>query len=341
MKPADWLREKNDFAIIYDADGDGICSCAIMTLLIEKLGKNVVKTVASPRPSFEKNPAMELISKYENIIVLDISLDKTNYQILKDKNVLNIDHHETGLKKTKGNVIIMKKTSPYTPTALITYKLGLEMFKDFEKHDWISVIGVISDYGGPQHEKFVRKVHEKYGLFTGEIPFFESQLGSVANTINGVRMAGETNKLNIAVRALIECSGPDDFLKNETPKVKYLKRTYDKVNSYLNSEIERFRKKSTTKGNRTLFLLKNPKYNIRSTLVTILSTDYDKTLAVAEVRNTDYVHVSLRSRNENVLEIINDLKKIVECQGGGHKPAAGLTFKKNDFPAFKKVFLKT
>ena len=77
-KAIKWLKENDDFAIIYDGDGDGVTSCALMQLLLQRMGKNVVRTVASPRPSLEKNPAMELIKKYDNIIVLDISLDEKN-----------------------------------------------------------------------------------------------------------------------------------------------------------------------------------------------------------------------------------------------------------------------
>ncbi|MBR9678975.1 MAG: DHH family phosphoesterase [Nanoarchaeota archaeon] len=339
-KAINWLNKKEEFAILYDSDGDGICSCALMVLLLEEMGKKVVKTVASPRPSLEKNPAMELVQKYENIIVLDISMSEKNVKALENKNVLNIDHHETGLKKNTSNIIVIKKVKPYTPTALLVYELGKKILENFEKYDWIATTGIISDYGGPQHEKLVKETHKKYGLFTGETPYFDSQIGRIANIINGIRMAGETNKLNVAVKALITCSGPKEFLKGETPRVKYLHRLYNKVNEFLELELERFEKKSTKKDNRVLFLLKNPKYNIRSTLVTILSTKYSETLAVAEIRKSDYVHISLRAKKENLLEIIDELKTKIECDGGGHKKASGLTLKKEDFPIFKKEFLK-
>ena len=337
-KAIKWLKENDDFAIIYDGDCDGICSASIITLLLQEMGKNVAKTVASPRPSMEGNPALELVKMYKNVILLDTSMDETNIQALKDKSVLNIDHHETGLKKSKGNIIVIKKIKPYSPTSLLAYELALKIKKDFTKNDWISVAGLIGDYGGPASKKFVLKTHKKYNLFAGEEPFFDSQLGMIAKIVNGMRMAGETNKLGIAVKALTESNGPNEFLKAQTPKVKYMHRTYEKVNKTLESELERFEKQATRKKNRVLFLMKNPKYNIRSTLVTIVSTRTDETIAVAEIRNTPFVHVSLRSQKENVLEIIDELKKRIECKGGGHKPAAGLTFKNEDFKIFKQVF---
>ena len=157
-KAVEWIEERDEFAILYDSDGDGICSCALMQSLLESMGKEVVKTAASPRPSFEKNPAINLLKRFDNIIVLDISMDEKNIEALKDKSVLNVDHHESGLSKSEGNVVVIKKVNPYTPTALLVYNLGKKMVKNFEENDWIAAVGVISDYGGPQHEDFVRKI---------------------------------------------------------------------------------------------------------------------------------------------------------------------------------------
>ena len=336
-----WMKERDNFVILYDGDCDGICSGALVKLLLEGMGKNVVKMAASPRPSLDKNPAMELLSGYDNLIILDISMDEINVKAVSGKNVLNIDHHHTGLQKSKGKIIVFKRVEPYSPTSLLTYELGKAMLKDFDKHDWISATGTIADYGGPSNEEFIKRVHEKYGLFIGEQPFFDSQIGTIANVVNSARMAGETNKLNLVVKTLTTCPGPKEFLKAEMPSVKYLFRTYEKVSKTLQEELDRFKNQATRKNGRTLFLLKNPKYNIRSTLVTILSTRSTETIAVAELRNTPYVHVSLRSKTENVIEIIEELKKLIECRGGGHKAAAGLTMNKDDFPVFKGLFLKT
>jgi single-stranded DNA-specific DHH superfamily exonuclease len=340
-KAVDWLKKGNEFAVLYDSDGDGICSCTLMKQLLKKIGKEVVKIAASPRPSFEKNPAINLVKMYDNIIVLDISMDEKNVETLKNKNILNIDHHETGMHKSKGNVVVIKKVKPYTPTSLLVYELGKKLCKDFEEYDWVCAVGVISDYGGPQHADFIKKVHKKHDLFLGELPFFDSELGSIANVINGVRVSGETNKINVAVKALANCSSPKEFLAGKQPRVKFLYRVYNQVNKFLESELDRFDSQATRKDNRVLFLLKNPKYNIRSTLVTILSSKYEETLAVAELRKTPYVHISMRSRKEDLLEFIEELKQKIKCVGGGHKRAAGLVLNKDDFPVFKKMFLKT
>ncbi len=337
-----WIKKSSEIGIVYDYDVDGICSCALMILLLKKLGKDVKKYAVSPRPSFEKNPAIELVKHYQDIIILDISLENDKISDLKRKNVLNIDHHESGLKETTGNITILKNKNKYTPTSKIVYDLGLKIIgKEFEKYDWISAAGTIADYGGPSHKRFINKTLKRYDLKKGEDKaYFESDLGVIANVTNAIRTAGNPAKTGIAVRALMECGAPQDFLKGENAKVRLLYQLYNRIQEYIDQELERFYDKAKKTGDRVLFYLKNPKYNIRSTMITMISTKTDRTIAIAETRNTGNIHISLRSKKENVLDIIEEIKREIHATGGGHKNAAGVTIREEDLDTFKRIFLK-
>lgn len=336
-----WLKQATEPAIIYDFDVDGITSCALIIKILKRMKKDVMNYTASPRPNFEKNPALELTKYYEDLIVLDISLDKNDIKKFANDRILNIDHHDTGLFENYENAVIFKNKGKYTPTAKMVYDLGMKLFKDFEKEDWIACAGVISDFGGPTHTEFVKKILKKYGYKTGRNKkFFETKLGEIGHVINSVRITGDIKKAGMAVKVLLECEGPEDFLKAESAKTRLLYNNYSKIADAIEQELERFRDKSQKKGKRILFTLKNQKYNLRSTICTILSSRMKETIAIAEERKTDYIHISMRSRKGDLLEIIDELKKHVETVGGGHKNAAGLTIKKEDFPIFKRIFLQ-
>jgi len=340
-KIINWLMNAEEIAILYDFDVDGICSCALMLKIFEHLNKNVLKYAASPRPSFKKNPAIDLVKFYKDLVILDISLNEDNLRLLKKHNVLNIDHHATGIRKDRNNVVVWKNKGKYTPTAKMVYDLGCEMFTDFDKNDWISAVGIISDFGGRFHKRFIKKTLKKYDLcIDGDINFFNTKLGDIGHVINSIRTGGAITQTGIAVKALLECSNPNEFLSGKNAKVRFLYRIHERVGSYIEHELERFREKATRNNNRILFVMKRPKYNIRSTISTILSAKYEETLAIAEERRTDEIHISMRSRKEDLLKIISQLKKEINIIGGGHKKACGLTIKKDDFPIFKRIFLK-
>ncbi len=337
-----WLKQAEQIAILYDFDVDGITACAIVMRMLERLGKKAEKFVASPKPSFERNPAFDLVKGMGNIIILDISLKKEDAQYFKDLNILNVDHHETGMKKSSGEVVVFKNRGDYRPTAKMVYDLGMKMFKDFDENDWIASAGVISDFGGPQNREFIQSVHNKYGFSFGKSDdkFFETRLGEIAKVLNSIRTAGDITKAGVAVKALLECDNPKEFLESRNPKIKLLYKSYEKIQSTIDHELERFEKKAKKNKGRELFYLNGQKYNIRSTLSTIISAKHEQTIAIAEKRNTGYIHISMRSRNEDVLGIIEEVKKKIEAAGGGHKKAAGLTIKEEDLEEFKKIFLR-
>jgi len=342
QKAIEWVKKAKEVGIIYDFDVDGITSCALLIKLLEERGVVVRKFAASPRPSFERNPAFELVKYYPDIAILDISLTKEDVERFKDLHVLNIDHHESGLQRSTKNVRIWKHKGAYTPTAKMVFELAKKMSKTFDAHDWISAVGVISDFGGPWHTKFVEDVHKKYNLDKGgDNKFFDSKLGEIAKVLNAVRTAGDITRASVAVKAVLECDGPHDFFEARNPKIKLIYRLYTKIQERIESELERFKNKAQRSQNRILFMLKDQHYNIRSTLSTMLSARLEsKTIAVAEIRNTGYIHISLRSRSENILDIIDAVKKQMDATGGGHKSAAALTIKEEDLGAFKEIYLK-
>ena len=339
-----YLKNNNDFAIVFDFDPDGIFSASLLLKILKKLEKNVSLLTSSPRPSTKDNPAIDAAKNFDNIITLDLAFNQEDLKVLNKSKILVIDHHETTLTKDVKGITVIKHGKKYTPTTKLVYDLGVKIFgKEFKKYDWMGVAGTIADYGGPQHGAWIEKILKKYKYPITKSPYFDTVIGGVGNVINSSRIVGGDKLAITAIKSLVNSEDIHDFLEAKNESAKLIYKLYEEVQNEIEEELERFEHKSQRKNNRILFTLKDKKHNIRSTLSTILSTNYPKhTICICEERGSgDELHGSFRTKTENVLDIINEMKKEIDIRGGGHKKAAGFSIQKEDFHKFKNIYLKS
>src|SRR3989338_2384351 len=90
------LTEKDDIIVVFNNDGDGVCSCAVLCSYLEKTGKKKPLLISQPMP-----PEPNMLKKIQTtvpskIIFLDMALDH-DPAILKRIgalcDILIVDHH--------------------------------------------------------------------------------------------------------------------------------------------------------------------------------------------------------------------------------------------------------
>ena len=325
-----WLDNAKNVSIIYDKDVDGTCAATLMAILLKKMGKHVEHTKYCKELKTINNPAFDQTGKY--IILLDVGFTKKELEKLKNKKILFIDHHKTSMGRSTENITVYKKTEPYTPTTKMVYDL-----MEDETYDWIGAAGTIADYGGEQHKKFIEKTLEKYNMKITQPPYFDTKLGEIAEVINSLRIGWEN--MNKGIKALTQSQNPKEFLKKENYLTREVYKVHEKVKQEIENALDDFEKKKEQKGNRIFYSMGRTKYNLRSTICTILTTHYPtKIIAIAQ-ESMNKTGISLRSRNGDVTEIIKNMKKHMKLEGGGHKTAAGITISAEDLKTFQEYFL--
>ncbi len=338
------ITSRDKIAVIHHTDTDGICSGVIAAKAVERLrGRKIdLRLAAGPEitSAFISNLKKKKINK---IIFVDISADQ-NADIIKKAGkfaeILIIDHHKLYNDLNSAKIILIKPQLIKSKLKGYQYpasKLSFDLFSkiaDISDLDWIAAAGTIADAGYQSWKRFVDSVMKKYKVKI-EKDIFETKFGKVSIFLN---YACSVGKPGLGFDILYKAEKYSDVLKSEL--TRYQKNIEKEINYYLK------RHKSLAEFYPEIDLVfyeVSPKYNIKSSLINILSTKYypNKTIIVA-ISNKE---IKLSARRQDGKVAVNDLleKAVVGLKGasaGGHIPAAGGTVRKKDLDKFKQNIIK-
>lgn len=336
----DSIKKTDEIVVIFNNDGDGICSCTLLNKFLEKTGRKKPYIIAQPMP-MDKNIIQRIQTTVpDKIIFLDIAADQQQTVLKKLGGICDImivDHHQV-LKDMNGKNIThynprIDQHDTYKSTSYCVYKICSKIV-DMTDDLWIAGIGMVSDYNLEDSKDLVRLLKEKYSL---EEPLYETKLGRIADMISATRA---TNALSCEQMVdVFEGATFEQFEK--TKNSEKMIESYETIQREMASLMEDASGHAEKLG-KIIFYNTKSKYNLGSALSTKISENFRKNLVVIYERSGNRVKVSARNqaKNINAGRVLQRAAKIVGGSGGGHEAAAGATISADNWDRFKETLVK-
>lgn len=327
------LGPSDKIALIYHRDMDGVCSAALIRLGLKRISDETGTKIEISKNIVTTYKDMEVILKtlntFNKIIIVDIGF---NHHIGTDKDVLLIDHHliETDLNNESFVFINprFENEEIYQPASYVVYKL-LSRFVDLKDVEWVSAIGIISDWGYEDCKDVLDnwvKVKDKDELFGTKI----GQIGDLLLGASYILGFDEILHVLTSFKSIQELKGE-----------KKIVDAYKKYDLAFKDSKKQFWDNAETFGN-VIFSIIKPEYRgLSSPIINRVSFENpDKVVFLFEEIDEEY-KISARYQyagRQNNVHLGRLMKKC--CSGGGHMPAAGGSVKTGDIEKFKQCVLK-
>jgi len=339
------IKKQDRVAIVHDADPDGVCSAVILARCIKKL-RNRKPEYVTPFDRDSYSISDEQIKKMRKkrinkLIIADFSIDQQASLVKtlsKKFDMLVIDHHKLYNNLNSKNVILVKPQlfCKIDPARYCAAKLSYDLCSrvcDMSESDWLAAVASIADVATIPWKAWINSVFKKYKIKPNK-DYFKTDLGHIASTINSL-ITIDPRKISKAFDVLYRASSPKDVLKSGLYKYKKL------IDKELALWLKKFNKCERYKD---LYLFQvSPKYNIKSTISTILGLKYPHRTILVMSQDNGTTAISARRGDQripvNVL-LEKSIKGFSNANAGGHIPAAGAHFQTKDFPVFKKRAIK-
>ncbi len=330
------IKQKDDVIIIFNNDGDGICSGVLVEkILYEATGKRSYM-IAQPMPP-EKNLLRKIQSTLPTKIILtDMAIDQQPQLVRKLaslSDVLILDHHQLKKNMTSSNVVHynprMDDPRVYQSTSYIAYKI-CSMIKDMKDSLWVAAVGMVADYDLTCSQDVVEEIRKKFDI-QGKL--YDSWIGRIADMIEAARST-KTYTCEQMLEIIFSSKSEEEVLKNHAFLEAY-KEVQNEIMVVLtdaetNSEIM----------DRIMFYNIKSKYNLSSFISTRLSEIYENRLIVVYQKAGSRIKVSARcQKGMNVGKIMENATEGIGS-GGGHEAAAGATFDVQDWEVFRQNVIK-
>ena len=293
--------------IIHHWDTDGIC-CAklILEKLEDKQIKNVIPTIGNYYLTDEE---LEKYSKYDYVIILDMSLPTDNIlQLAKKSKIMIFDHH-FGVEINQvfhHNPIIKGGNPDFYPSASW-------IVNDYLKNqvNLYALLGVIGD-----HEQKIKNnfdFNKKINNFCKENNLTFEELLRIVYLLDSNYKIGDKKAVEEAPFELLKIKNPQEILNN---------KKWNKNLKNLDDELNKILKTSNEKINDIIFKKIDTTYNIISTVTRRIFWDTGKdTLVINTGFFKDKDQIYLRSK-KNAEPIIKKGKELgFKC--GGKKEVLG------------------
>jgi len=327
------ISKKDKIGIISHIDLDGIASAIFLQKILEsrdlkinfmeflRHGLSVLKGVLDRR--------------FDILFFVDWSLD--NYledlkQLRKKGKIFVVDHHPIN-ERLEGKSNFIKTDFGYCSSHCL-FDLGKDYFntKDWE---WLVCAAMIADYVWDKSEENFEFIKRVYPNVKKDATIWESESGKIGQLINGALIYYQPDFMKVY----------DLVLKEDLNK---LRKANEVITKEVSKWIDKFKKEAEYFSEKKLFFAYgNPKYNIDSTIATILSgRDFpeDTIIFVSDIPDKKgFVKISARNQTGKT-DLSKILKKSIEgfedSTAGGHIRASGATFPKKYLNEFKERLLK-
>lgn len=321
------INEKDKVAIVCHDDLDGFASGILFyDFCIKKGCKDISYHIFNLSQSKLENFQLE----DKNIILIadlgpNVIEKGIQHWLNKGKKIFYTDHHQkdTELPKSKNFLELRTLEQGYIPSSRTVFELTQ---KENKEKKWLAISGVITDAGQKYSEntKFINEFLEEHGLKIEQ--YAEQYAYPLSQTINYFYKKPE--------RAFELLQKIKTF--QEIEKIREYSK---KVKKEIDFHIKQVKEKSERLGNINFYYF-NPKFPIKSTITSIVSTENPNEIYVFAIP-VEHEKISLSARSQSgkadMIELLKKAtEKIKDAKSGGHKNAAGGTISKGNLEKFKE-----
>lgn len=340
------IKKTDEILIIFNNDGDGICSCAILMNYLEKTGRKKPYIISQPMP-MDKNLVNKIKSTFpQKIIFTDLVVDQQEDIVKKIRgfaDILIIDHHTIlkNLNSRQTDASQMRHTASivhynprfdrkdlYQSATYCAYKICSQL-TDMKDVLWIATVGMVSDYNLEDSKDLEAEVKKIYGIKDALYGSFFGRLSDMIAATRATKMLSCEEMVHLFMRI----EDPQNLEKtNGTEKL---------IQSYQEIENEKIGIMSDAKKN--VCVMKNivmyevkSKYNLDAVISTMLSEFYRNKLVIIFSTSGNRYKVSSRNQDKNInaARVMKNAVKGLKGSGGGHEAAAGATVNAGDWETF-------
>ena len=313
--------------LIHHWDTDGICSTRL--ILKHLADKDIINKTPTLGNYYLTEEELEKYSKYDFMIVCDMSLPADNILKLAENARIAIFDHHLGdeIKQVTHHNPVIKGENPDK------YPSASWIVNDYLKNplNLYAVLGILGD-----HEQKIKKNEEFFKIITEfckeNNTTFDELLKMVYLLDTNYKM-GDKQAVEEAPKELLRFNSPDDILYN-----KKWNENFEK----LNNEMETILSKSDEEENEIIFKKISTPYNIISTITRKVAWNSGKnTLVINTGFFDDKDQVYMRSKKDAAPMITRGKELGFKC--GGKKEVLGAIVPKNKTDSFVEeimTFLK-
>ncbi len=318
------LLETHRPLIFFDDDADGICAFALFYRFV-KDGKGIImKTYPKLDHRFVRK-----IDEYHPDKVFVLDTPEITPEFIRDakSKIVWLDHHQPN--KQPGTVYfnpMVHDTKDDRPTSYWAFKV-------VEQDMWLSMVGCVGDWHLPD---FAPEFSKRYpdllppSIIRAEDALFETRIGFLSRII-GFIAKGPTREAMSCIKILTRVKNPYEILDQTTSQGKYIYKKYVKINN----RYENLKKGLKVDDEKLLlFMYPSSMMSFTSDLSNELLHKYPDKFIIVGRKKSGEAKLSLRSKNEKVLQIVENALEGVDGYGGGHEYACGACIKSRDFNKF-------
>lgn len=293
--------------IIHHWDTDGICSARLILKHLE--GKNIANKTPTLGNYFLTETELEMYSKYDFVIIVDMSLPEENVlRLAENAKVMIFDHHLGKVidKVFHHNPIIKGENPDKYPSAswIVNDYLGNSL-------NIYAILGIIGD-----HEQKIKNNEEFYKIITdfckeNRISFDE--LLKMVYLIDTNYKKGDKLAVEEAPIKLLRFDSADDILYN---------KSWNENLEKINSEIQTLLSQPGEENEGIIFKRINTQYNIISTITRKIAWDSGKNAVVLNTgffKDKDQIYVRSKKDAQPIIQRGKELG--FKC--GGKKEVLG------------------
>lgn len=345
------IKATDKVVVVHDDDCDGVCSGAIIALLIKKIFDYTPKLFSTEwNVSLTEKVAKQVLrEKATHVIFVDTPGLSRNFidKLKKQMKILIVDHH---LPEKYDGVVYCNprkyESKIYLPTSYVVYKI-FEKIIESKDTTWISAVGVLGDYGVEDCKDLFEELKLSYPEMIGDVEmkddvlYDNSVVGLLTKIIDSGRVVAGKKGSEFVSKILVKIKDYHEILDGSTEETKALLKWCDTVRKEFERLKKDFKKRNKPIGKSVLFYEFDSKLKLKSTLATAVGNSYanDKIIVIGQ-KVGRYFDVSLR-KGKNVKTdlarlVKNARKNIPDSIGGGHPEASGARV----LAKYKERFLK-
>ena len=310
--------------LIHHWDSDGICSA---TLLLEKLSeKKIVNKTPELGNYYLTEKELEEYSKFDFIIVADMSLPENNIlKLAENAKVMIFDHHlGKVIKKVYHHNPVIKGENPDM------YPSASWIVNDFlgNKINLFAILGIVGDH--EQKIKNNKEFYQKIIDFCKENYIEFEDLLKMAYLLDSNYKLGDKTTVEKAPHMLLSNGSTSDILNN---------KTWNENLSKLNEEIKNILEKPSDEISGVILKKINTPYNIISTITRKIAWDTGKNTVVVNsgfFENKDQIYMRSIKNAEPMIQ----RGKSLGFKCGGKKEVLGAIVPKEKTESFVQEILE-
>jgi single-stranded DNA-specific DHH superfamily exonuclease len=332
------LEETGRKILVYHRDADGVCSASLVLKFFPDF-----ETITREGPIIDDKFFKELEEKKPDVLVfLDIPVDqewkklKKLMAIIPETKMMIIDHHIVEKDMNDAGIIHVNPRfcdkNLYCPASYVVYKIFRKLGMDVEKYVWISVIGVIGDYGFEDCEDVLKECIRIYPQFMKVVEMKGGNgLGKAAEMISAAITLKGSVGAEKSLKHLVKYETVEDLYKSES-----FRKWHVIVQKEIKSIMKDFAEKKEYHEDKKLVLYEiKSRLNITSVIATAITEIHKDDVVIIRKGSPMGWKISLRCQNGKVN--VGDLAKYASKKigsGGGHPKSAGSLV--NSWEEFKK-----